>query len=45
MAPGSTQLVIFSWNGKLARYVKAGQHDKLVELSKKYNQKGRSYNP
>jgi hypothetical protein len=35
MAPGSTQLVSFSWIGKLARYVKAGQHEKMVELSKK----------
>jgi pentatricopeptide repeat protein len=40
MAPGSTQLISFSWNGKLARYVKAGQHEKMVELSRKYNQKG-----
>jgi hypothetical protein len=43
MAPGSTQLVSFSWNGKLARYVKAGQHEKMVELSKKYDQNGTTH--
>jgi len=32
MAPGAVQLDNFSWNRRLARYVKAGQHEKTVEL-------------
>lgn len=28
MAPGAVQLDRFSWNRRLARYVKAGQHEK-----------------
>jgi pentatricopeptide repeat protein len=32
MAPGAVQLDKFSWNRRLARYVKAGQHEKAMEL-------------
>jgi hypothetical protein len=42
MAPGTIQLDSFSWNRKLARYVKARQHEKTVELSKEMKQRGTS---
>jgi pentatricopeptide repeat protein len=32
MAPGTIQLDSFSWNRRLARYVKAGQCKKTLEL-------------
>ncbi|CAK9880656.1 unnamed protein product [Sphagnum jensenii] len=32
MTPGAVQLDRFSWNRGLARYVKAGQHEKAMEL-------------
>jgi pentatricopeptide repeat protein len=32
IAPGTKQLDTFSWNRKLARYVKTGQHEKTLEL-------------
>ncbi|CAM6092735.1 unnamed protein product [Calypogeia fissa] len=32
MLPGSVQPNIFSWNGKLIKYVKAGQYEQAVEL-------------
>ncbi len=32
MVPGTVQLDSFSWNTRLARYVKAGQHEKVMEL-------------
>ncbi len=42
MAPGTAQLDSFSWNRKLARYVKAGQHEKTVELFQEMKQRGTS---
>jgi pentatricopeptide repeat protein len=42
MAPGTVQLDSFSWNRKLARYVKAGQHEKTVELFQEMKQRGTS---
>ncbi len=42
MAPGTVQLDLFSWNRKLARYVKAGQHEKTIELYQEMQQKGMS---
>jgi pentatricopeptide repeat protein len=41
-APGTVQLDSFSWNRKLARYVKAGQHEKTVELFHEMKQRGTS---
>jgi pentatricopeptide repeat protein len=32
MVPGTVQLDSFWWNTRLARYVKAGQHEKVMEL-------------
>jgi pentatricopeptide repeat protein len=32
IAPGTIHLDTFSWNRKLARYVKTGQHEKTLEL-------------
>ncbi|CAM6116121.1 unnamed protein product [Calypogeia fissa] len=32
MAPGTVKLNIFSWNKRLARFVKAGQYEKAIEL-------------
>jgi pentatricopeptide repeat protein len=40
MAPGTVPLDNFSWNRRLVRYVKAGQHEKAVELFQKMQQKG-----
>ncbi|KAH9542357.1 hypothetical protein CY35_13G001100 [Sphagnum magellanicum] len=42
MAPGTVQLHMFSWNRRLARYVKAGQHEKTIELYQEMQQKGMS---
>ncbi|KAH8940749.1 hypothetical protein BDL97_14G001600 [Sphagnum fallax] len=42
MAPGTVQLHMFSWNTRLARYVKAGQHEKTIELYQEMQQKGMS---
>ncbi len=42
MAPGTVQLDMFSWNKRLARYVKAGQHEKTIELYQEMQQKGMS---
>ncbi|KAH9542352.1 hypothetical protein CY35_13G000700 [Sphagnum magellanicum] len=42
MAPGTVQLNIFSWNKRLERYVKAGQHEKTIELYQEMQQKGMS---
>ncbi|CAK9227526.1 unnamed protein product [Sphagnum troendelagicum] len=42
MAPGTVQLDMFSWNRRLARYVKAGQHEKTIELYQEMQQKGTS---
>ncbi|CAM6002934.1 unnamed protein product [Sphagnum balticum] len=42
MAPGTVQLDMFSWNRRLARYVKAGQHEKTIELYQEMQQKGMS---
>jgi pentatricopeptide repeat domain-containing protein 1 len=40
MAPGTVRLDNFSWNRRLVRYVKAGQHEKAVELFQEMQQKG-----
>jgi len=40
MAPGTVQLSIFSWNAILAKYVKAGQYEKTMELFHQLQQKG-----
>jgi hypothetical protein len=32
MAPGTVQLNIFAWNKKLAKYVKAGEPEKTLQL-------------
>jgi len=40
MAPGTVQLDSFSWNRRLARYSKAGQPEKTVELFREMLQKG-----
>jgi pentatricopeptide repeat domain-containing protein 1 len=40
MAPGTVQLDNFSWNRRFVRYVKAGQHEKAVELFQEMQQKG-----
>ncbi|KAH8930887.1 hypothetical protein BDL97_20G005200 [Sphagnum fallax] len=42
MAPGTVQLDMLSWNRRLARYVKAGQHEKTIELYQEMQQKGTS---
>ncbi|KAH8939546.1 hypothetical protein BDL97_15G042500 [Sphagnum fallax] len=42
MAPGTVQLDMFPWNRRLARYVKAGQHEKTIELYQEMQQKGMS---
>ncbi len=40
MAPGTIQSDHFSWNRRLARYVKAGQHEKTIKLFQDMEQKG-----
>jgi pentatricopeptide repeat protein len=40
MAPGTVRLDNFSWNRRLVRYVKTGQHEKAVELFQEMQQKG-----
>jgi pentatricopeptide repeat protein len=40
MAPSTVQLDNFSWYRMLVRYVKAGQHEKEVELFQEMQQKG-----
>ncbi len=42
MAPGTVQLSIFSWNSRLARYVKAGQYENAMRLFKQMKQEGMS---
>ncbi len=42
MALGTVQLDMFSWNRRLARYVKARQHEKTIELYQEMQQKGMS---
>jgi len=44
MAPGTIQLTIFSWNRRLARYVKLGQYEKAMELFHQMQQEGISPN-
>ncbi len=44
MAPGTVQLDRFSWNMRLARYSKAGQHDKTIVLFQEMQQKGMTPN-
>jgi pentatricopeptide repeat protein len=40
IAPGTVQLDSFSWNRRLARYAKGGQHEKTVEFFREIQQKG-----
>jgi pentatricopeptide repeat protein len=40
MAAGRVSLDCFSLNSRLARYVKAGQHEKTIELFQEMQQKG-----
>jgi pentatricopeptide repeat protein len=42
MAPGTVQLSIFSWNSRLARYVKAGQYENTTRLFQQMKQEGMS---
>jgi pentatricopeptide repeat protein len=42
MAPGTVQLSIFSWNSRLARYVKAGQYENTMSLFQQMKQEGMS---
>jgi pentatricopeptide repeat protein len=42
MAPGTVQLHIFSWNMKLAKYVKDGQPEKAMQLFQQMQQEGMS---
>jgi pentatricopeptide repeat protein len=42
MAPGTVQLSIFSWNSRLARYVKAGQYENAMRLFQQMKQEGLS---
>ncbi|KAH8934858.1 hypothetical protein BDL97_17G001400 [Sphagnum fallax] len=42
LAPGTVQLDKFSWNRRLARYVKAGQPEKTMELFQQMQQEGLS---
>jgi pentatricopeptide repeat protein len=39
LAPGTLELDSFSWNRKLARYVKAGQYEKTIQLFREMQQK------
>ncbi|CAM6011774.1 unnamed protein product [Sphagnum balticum] len=40
LPPGTVQSSVFSWNTKLARYVKAGQYKKAMELFQQMQQEG-----
>jgi pentatricopeptide repeat protein len=40
MAPGTVQIGSFSWNRRLAKYVKAGEYEKTMELFKQMQKKG-----
>jgi len=42
MAPGTVQLHIFSWNMKLAKYVKDGQPEKAMQLFQQMQREGMS---
>jgi pentatricopeptide repeat protein len=44
MAPETVQVNVFSWNRRLARYVKAGQHEKTIQLFQEMRQKNISPN-
>jgi pentatricopeptide repeat protein len=44
MAPGTVQLDRFSWNTRLARYGKAGQHEKTIALFQEMQKKGMTPN-
>jgi len=39
VAPGTLELDSFSWNRKLARYVKAGKYEKTIQLFQEMQQK------
>ncbi len=39
---GDCTIAHFSWNRRLARYVKAGQHEKTIELYQEMQQEGMS---
>ncbi|KAH8964129.1 hypothetical protein BDL97_04G048000 [Sphagnum fallax] len=40
LPPGTVDLDMFSWNRRLARYVKAGDHETTIELFHEMQQKG-----
>ncbi|KAH9544538.1 hypothetical protein CY35_13G126800 [Sphagnum magellanicum] len=40
MAPGTVQMDSFSWNRRLAKYVKAGEYEKTMELFKQMQKRG-----
>ncbi|CAK9877781.1 unnamed protein product [Sphagnum jensenii] len=42
MPPGTVQRDIFSWNAKLAQFVKGGQHQKAMKLFQQMQQEGLS---
>ncbi len=41
MALGTVQLNIFSWNTRLTRRIKAGEHKRIMELFQKMQKEGR----
>ncbi|CAM6003174.1 unnamed protein product [Sphagnum balticum] len=40
MAPGTVQMHSFSWNRRLAKYVKTGEYEKTMELFKQMQKRG-----
>ncbi|KAH9536459.1 hypothetical protein CY35_16G000400 [Sphagnum magellanicum] len=40
MAPGTVQMDSFSWNRRLAKYLKAGEYEKTMELFKQMQKRG-----
>jgi pentatricopeptide repeat protein len=40
MAPGTVQMGSFSWNRRLAKFVKTGEYEKTMELFKQMQKKG-----
>jgi pentatricopeptide repeat protein len=40
MAPGTVQMDSFSWNRRLAKYVKTGEYEKTMELFKQMQKRG-----
>jgi pentatricopeptide repeat protein len=43
LPPGTVEWDMFSWNRRLSRYVKAGQHETTIELFHEMQQKGMSF--